>query len=60
MVLTHKTAASLSKLAESIGLDPKIAIVYGDDILSELDTLEKQNIAFKNMETGERFLISEV
>ena len=46
---------AIRELAESMGLDPKIAIVYGDDILSELDTLEKQNIAFKNMETGEDF-----
>ena len=46
---------AIKKLAESMGLNPKIAIVYGDDILSQLDNLEKQNISFKNMETGEDF-----
>ena len=46
---------AIRELAESLGLDPKIAIVYGDDILSSIEDLEKQNIAFKNMETGEDF-----
>ena len=32
---------AIRELAESLGLDPKIAIVYGDDILSSIEDLEK-------------------
>jgi hypothetical protein len=32
----------------------KIGVVYGDDILSEIDTLASKNILLDNMETGEK------
>jgi hypothetical protein len=34
--------------------DLKIGVVYGDDILQEIDSLEEKNIHLNNMETGEK------
>lgn len=48
-------AAAIAKLAESMGLKPKIAVVYGDDILSKLKEYQSQELKFSNMETGRPF-----
>ena len=48
-------AEAITKLANELGLNPKIAIVYGDDILPELDSLQKSGIKFDNMEDGTAF-----
>ncbi len=48
-------AKAIAQLAAGLGLEPKIAIVYGDDILPDLSKLQAEGIAFDNMETGESF-----
>ncbi|MBC7661006.1 MAG: DUF1446 domain-containing protein [Chitinophagaceae bacterium] len=48
-------ALAIAKLAAELGLAPRIAIVYGDDILPDLDRLQASGIAFDNMEDGSRF-----
>lgn len=48
-------AEAIASLAKEMGLNPKIAVVYGDDILSDIDALRKKGVAFKNMETGQEF-----
>ncbi len=48
-------AKAIQDMAQSLGLNPKIAVVYGDNILSEIDELEKKGAQFVNMETGEDF-----
>lgn len=45
-------AQAIAKLAAELNLNPKIAIVYGDDILPDLDRLQKSGIKFDNMEDG--------
>jgi len=46
---------ALMELAESKGLNPKIAVVSGDNILDSIDTLAEKGIDFSNMETGEPY-----
>ncbi|MES2744812.1 MAG: acyclic terpene utilization AtuA family protein [Bdellovibrionota bacterium] len=48
-------AQAIAKLASDLGLSPKIAIVYGDDILPDLDRLQASGIKFDNMEDGSKF-----
>lgn len=48
-------ARAIAELGARMNLQPKIAVVYGDDILADLPTLEKAGAAFDNMETGEKF-----
>ncbi len=48
-------AQAIAQMAEGLGLKPRIAIVYGDDILPDLTRLHAQGIEFKNMESGEDF-----
>jgi hypothetical protein len=48
-------AKAIAQMAASLGLSPRIAIVYGDDILPDLGRLQAQGIAFDNMETNESF-----
>lgn len=48
-------AEAIAALAQKLNLKPKIAIVYGDDILKSLDDLQKSGCAFKNMEDGRDF-----
>jgi hypothetical protein len=48
-------ARAIAKLANELGLQPKIAIVYGDDILPDLKDLQAKGCKFANMETGEDF-----
>ncbi|MFY7930593.1 MAG: acyclic terpene utilization AtuA family protein [Oligoflexus sp.] len=51
----HCCATAIAQLAQSLGLYPKIAIVYGDDILPDLASLRAKGIKFDNMESGESF-----
>lgn len=51
----HSCARAIAKMAADMNLNPKIAIVYGDDILPDLDRLNGSGIEFKNMESGEDF-----
>jgi hypothetical protein len=48
-------AEAISSLAARLGVKPKIAIVYGDDILTQLDDLRAKGCSFKNMEDGREF-----
>lgn len=48
-------AEAIQKMAESIGLQPKIVVVDGDDILPRLKDLHKSGVKFANMETGGDF-----
>lgn len=48
-------AAAIAELAATLGLSPRIAIVYGDDILPRLSDLRSRGIDFANMESGEDF-----
>lgn len=48
-------AEAIAKLASELKLNPKIAIVYGDDILPDLGRLQKDGIKFDNMEDGSTF-----
>ena len=48
-------AEAIAALAAKKGLKPKIAIVYGDDILTSLEDLRKKGCDFKNMEDGRDF-----
>ena len=43
----------LIQLIESTGCDLKVGTVMGDNIVSELETLQKQGISFANMDTAE-------
>ena len=46
-------ALAIRNLAQKMGLNPKIAVVYGDDILEQLPALKERGAALDNMETGE-------
>jgi hypothetical protein len=48
-------AEAIATLAQKLNLKPKIAIVYGDDILESLEDLQGKGCAFKNMEDGRDF-----
>lgn len=48
-------AEAIAALAKRLGVNPKIAIVHGDDILTQLDDLRAKGCAFKNMEDGRDF-----
>ncbi|SME97248.1 acyclic terpene utilization AtuA family protein [Pseudobacteriovorax antillogorgiicola] len=48
-------AQAIHALGQELGESPKIAIVYGDDILTSINDLHKDGVAFTNMETGESF-----
>ena len=43
----------LIQLIESTGCDLKVGTVMGDNIVSELETFQKQGISFANMDTAE-------
>lgn len=51
----HACAQAIVELGKRLGVKPKIAVVFGDDILQSLPELRKQGISFQNMETGEDF-----
>lgn len=48
-------AKAIQDMAKTLGCEPKIAVVYGDNILNDIDALETQGARFLNMETGEDF-----
>lgn len=48
-------AKAIKELARQKGLQLKIVIIYGDDILEALPSLVEQGHAFENMESGEKF-----
>lgn len=48
-------AGAVRAMAHKLGLAPKIAVVYGDDILGDLDTLSAQGAALVNMDDGRSF-----
>ncbi|MDQ3231579.1 MAG: DUF1446 domain-containing protein [Pseudobdellovibrionaceae bacterium] len=48
-------ARAIAKLAAELGLQPRIAIVYGDDILPDIKDLQSKGCKFANMENGENF-----
>lgn len=48
-------AKAIQDMAQGLGLKPKIAVVYGDNIFNQVSDLQKKNVRFSNMETGEDF-----
>lgn len=46
-------ANAIAALAKKLGLKPKIAVVYGDDILTQIEALRGKGCKFDNMETGQ-------
>jgi hypothetical protein len=48
-------AREICKLAESKGIQLKVAVVHGDDILTRIPDLMERGADFTNMETGEKF-----
>ena len=48
-------AAAIAAMAKKMGLNPRISVVYGDDILERLDELQKKGCEFSNMENGQKF-----
>lgn len=46
-------AQALWKAASAKGFKPKIAVVRGDDIMDQIDSLIKKGVPFTNMETGD-------
>ena len=48
-------AKEIQTLADALGVSCKIAIVYGDDILDQIDDLTSKGSKFQNMESGESF-----
>jgi len=48
-------AEAISQMAMKLGLRPKIAVVYGDDINDRLAELEAKGCKFSNMEDGRNF-----
>ena len=48
-------AAAIVDAGKSLGLEPKIAVVHGDDILGDLSSLKSRGAHLENMETGEAF-----
>ena len=48
-------AKAILEMARGLGLEPKIAVVYGDNILGGLASLEQEGVSFANMETNEEF-----
>ncbi|MBC61607.1 MAG: ATPase [Zetaproteobacteria bacterium] len=50
-----KCAEVIKERAKAKGLEVKIAVVFGDDILHDLESIEREGVSFQNMETGESF-----
>ncbi len=48
-------AGAIEALGAKLGVTPKIAVVHGDDILSDIPELQKKGAAFKNMENNSSF-----
>ncbi|MCX6117092.1 MAG: DUF1446 domain-containing protein [Proteobacteria bacterium] len=48
-------AEAIEVLAKRLGLNPKIAIVHGDDILPDIGALRSKGCDFKNMEDAREF-----
>ena len=48
-------AKAIEEMGIRLGLNPKIAVVHGDDILAQVDSLCAKGAAFTNMETGADF-----
>ena len=48
-------AEAIAALGKRLGVTPRIAVVYGDDILGKLVELQTQGCRFANMETGDEF-----
>jgi len=46
---------NLLKIAENLNLNIKIAIIKGDDILNDIDSLLNKGVNFKNMDNGSNF-----
>jgi len=48
-------AEVIMEMAKELNLSPKIAIVYGDDLMPNLTKLREQGCEFENMETGQSY-----
>lgn len=48
-------ALAIQALAKRLGLEVSIAVVYGDDILENIDALSQKQVTFENMETHQAF-----
>lgn len=48
-------AEAIEAMGKRLGVNPRIAVVYGDDILNNLPKLQADGCKFANMETGQDF-----
>jgi hypothetical protein len=48
-------AEAIGRMAQQLGLKPRISVVYGDDILQRIPELQASGENFRNMESGEGF-----
>lgn len=48
-------ARAIAALGKELGVEPKIAVVKGDDILDKIENLVSDKVTLNNMETGESF-----
>lgn len=48
-------AEAIEAMGKRLGVKPRIAVVYGDDILGNISQLRAQGCAFANMESGQDF-----
>ena len=48
-------ARAIAKMALELDLKPKVAVVHGDDIMPQIDSLQASGASFVNMESGQEF-----
>jgi Acyclic terpene utilisation family protein AtuA len=49
----HACASAVEAVAAKLGLNPKVAVVSGDNLLSRFDDMRADGIEFPNLDTGE-------
>jgi hypothetical protein len=49
----HACASAIEAVAAKLGLNPKVAVVSGDNLMANLDTMRADGIGFVNLDTGE-------
>jgi hypothetical protein len=49
----HACASAIAAVAAKLGLNPKVAVVSGDNLMANLDTMRADGIRFVNLDTGE-------
>ena len=49
----HACASAVASVAAKLGLNPRIAVVDGDNLMAQLDDLRADGVQFANLDTGE-------